>query len=195
MSPQERLDAILREERFRFFPPFGAANPGSSGRACLCFSECPPGHLDHLVSIRGFAPWGLVGTRETVNRLGGGTVAYVPPEVHETFQRAGLGHWAVRTAERSTWLHEREWRIPSSPTWGGRIDGVMAILIADATWRPTQVPTGRWVDGETGLEVAGPGATNAIEVHDYPRLWRESRVWVWDREKRNFDEYAPGELH
>ncbi|MFJ9656183.1 hypothetical protein [Streptomyces microflavus] len=69
-----------------------------------------------------------------------------------------------------------------------------AILVADAEWRPTMLPMGRWVDGETGLEVAGPGAPNAVEFHDYPRLWRESNVWVWNREKRDFDKYGPGEL-
>ncbi|MGW8985071.1 hypothetical protein ACWGQ9_20695 [Streptomyces parvus] len=193
MSPQERLDAILREGKFRLFPPFGAASPGDSGLPCLCFSECPTGHLDYLVSIRGFQPWGIAGTREGVHRLGGGAVAYVPPEVHARFQAAGLGHWAVRTGEGSTWLHEREWRIPLS-TWRGDIESVRAILIGDAEWRPTKVPSGRWVDGTNGLEVVGPAAPNAIEAREYPRLWQESNVWVWNREKRDFDKYGPGEL-
>ncbi|MCC9706026.1 hypothetical protein E4N62_12620 [Streptomyces sp. MNU76] len=193
MTPQDRLDQILREERFRAFAPFGAADPGSSGTPCLCFSECPPGHLDHLITMRGFTPWGLVTIREVVNSIGGGAVAYVPPDVHKAFRKARLGHWAVRTAAGSTWLHEREWRVPL-PDGEIGIKGMKAILIADAQWRPTTVPTGRWVEGDTGIEVPGPGAPNAVEFHDYPRLWRESKVWVWDWKKHDFAKYEAGEL-
>lgn len=141
----------------------------------------------------GFTPWGLVTVREMVNSLGGEAVAYVPPNVHKAFQRAGLGHWAVRTAADSTWLHARERRVPL-PGGGASINRVAAVLIADADWRPTRVPTGRWVEGDTGTEVPGPGVPNAIELHGYPRLWREPKVWVWDRERRDFTKYEAGVL-
>ncbi|MFM9709062.1 hypothetical protein [Streptomyces galilaeus] len=193
MTPQARLDTILRDETFRAFAPFGAADPGRSGMPCLCFSECPTGHLDHLITLRGFTPWGLVTIQEVVNSIGEGAVAYVPSDVHKAFQKAGLGHWAVRTAADSTWLYEREWRVPL-PDGGAGIKGVKAIPIAEAEWRLTRVPTGQWVEGDTGIEVPDPGNPNAVQFHDYPRLWRESNVWVWDRRKRDVAKYEPGEL-
>ncbi|WP_151775826.1 hypothetical protein [Streptomyces abyssomicinicus] len=193
-SPQQRLDAILREERFRAFAPFGAERPGSgaSGVPCVCFSECPLEHLDHLIQTGRFTPWGVVTTREKVLRKGGGAVAYVPPEVHEGFLKAKLGHWAVRTEKGSSWLHEQEWRLPM-PQGSAAIASVQAILVEDAAWRPSKVPTGRWIDGYTGVEE--PGQTpHAVELEDYPRLWRESAVWVWNAEARNVKKYEPGEL-
>lgn len=120
MSPQDRLDSILQEARFRLHPPFGATGTGGSGTACLCLSECSPSHLEHLVNIRGFSPWGIVTNRDTAHGLGGGAVAYVPPQLHADFQAKGLGLWAVRTEEASTWMHEREWRIPESLRGKGR---------------------------------------------------------------------------
>lgn len=68
-----------------------------------------------------------------------------------------------------------------------------AILIADAEWRPTLVPTGRYED-ETGLESGDPGASNVVDSYDYPQLWRESNVWVWNLKEGDFDKYGPGEL-
>ncbi len=195
MTPMERLDAILRERQFRAFAPFGAAEQGdgANGTPCVCLSECPPEHLDHLILVRGFTPWGIVSTREHVNRLGGGAVAYVPPEVHGEFVRAGLGHWAVRTEPHSTWMHEREWRVPR-PKGRAGLASVTAILIGDPDWRPTKVPTGRWADGANGEELPGPNTPGAVELEDYPLLWKNSPVWVWDREKREAIKHEPGEL-
>ncbi|MFF0831612.1 hypothetical protein ACFYWF_01375 [Streptomyces sp. NPDC003344] len=195
MTPMKRLDAILRERQFRAFAPFGAAKEGQgpNGTARVCFSECPPEHFDHLILMRGFMPWAIVTTREHVNRLGGGAVAYVPPQVHEEFVRAGLGHWAVRTEPNSTWLHEREWRVPR-PKGRAGLASVTAILIGYADWRPTKVPTGQWVDGLSGEELPGPEAPGAVQLEDYPALWKESPVWVWDSERREVVKYRPGEL-
>ncbi|MFJ6129301.1 hypothetical protein ACIQKE_29940 [Streptomyces griseoviridis] len=194
-SPQQRLDAILREERFRAFAPFGAAaaGAGATGVPCLCFSECPFEHLDHLIRTGRFEPWGVVTTREKVHRRGGGAVAYVPTDVHEAFVKANLGHWAVRTEQDSSWLHEREWRLPL-PAGSHAIGSVQAIIVADAEWRPSRVGTGRWIDGVTGLEEPGPVSPHAIERDDYPRLWRGSVVWVWNAEAKNVTRYEPGEL-
>ncbi|MFD5347472.1 hypothetical protein ACFWJY_27870 [Streptomyces anulatus] len=91
-------------------------------------------------------------------------------------------------------MHEREWRIPlAHPGWLGQVSQVNAILVADADWRPKLVPTGRFED-ENGLESGDPGASNVVESYDYPRLWRESNVWVWNPEKKKVDKYGPGEL-
>ncbi len=106
MSAQERLDSILREKQFRAYAPFGATTP------CICFSESPPDHLKYLLGIGRFSPWGIVTHRSAILSAGGGSVAYVPDAVHAQFQQAGLAHWSVRTATGSTWMHEREWRLP-----------------------------------------------------------------------------------
>ncbi len=194
-SPEQRLDAILREEQFRAYPPFGAAAPGAgaSGMPCLCLSECPVEHLDHLIQTGRFKPWGVVTTREKVHQKGGGAVAYVPEKVHEAFIRAKLGHWGVRTGEGSSWLHEREWRLPM-PQGVAPIGSVQAIIVESADWRPSKVPTGRWQDGHTGVEGPGPVSPESVELEDYPRLWRESPVWVWLPDAGDISVYEPGEL-
>jgi hypothetical protein len=95
MSPSERLDSILSQRKLLAFPPFGVTCP------CVCFSECPPDHLAHLIRLRGFSPWGIVLGCSAVLRIGGGAVAYVPDEAYEMFKGEGLEHWAVRTAPDS----------------------------------------------------------------------------------------------
>lgn len=195
MSPQERLNAILGEGKFRVFAPFGAARPdepGASGMPCLCLSECSPDHMAHLVADRGFSPWGLVYRREDVHQHGGGAVAYLPEGAHDALRWSGLGHWAVRTEQESTWMHEREWRVPF-PGGEAEVQRVEAILVADAAWRPARVPTGQWVEGSTGIPVP-PLSPEAIELEDYPRLWRDSKIWVWDQQRKDLIKYAPGEL-
>lgn len=139
MTPQERLDSILREEQFRVFPPFGART------ACLCFSESPPDHLEHLIGIGRFSPWGIVTRRHQLIRRGGGAVAYVPDAVYQEFKAADLEHWAVRTGADSTWMHEREWRLPvldDRNTLG--IGRVTAILVGDPAWRPSLTAPRGW---------------------------------------------------
>ena len=174
MSGRKRLDAILREEQFRAFVPFGAGTPDGGATPCVGFSECTHEQLNYLITTGLFFPWALVGTRAVINQLGGGTVAYVPSSVQQKFRAKGLGHWAVRTESGSTWLHEREWRIPR-PSGELKIGGVSAILIGDPDWRPQKVDTGRWVDQDTSEEVEGPdGNPHAVAEQDYPRLWLES---------------------
>lgn len=195
MSGPSRLDAILREEQFRAFVPFGAGTPEGGATPCVCFSECSHEQLNYLVTCGLFFPWAMVGSRATINDLGGGTVAYVPSKVQQQFKAKGLGHWAVRTESGSTWLHEREWRIPR-PSGSLKIVGVKAILIGDPEWRPQKVETGRWQDESTGEEVQGPGdSPHAVPVLDYPRLWRQTPVWVWDKARQAMTHYATGELH
>ncbi|MGW0704182.1 hypothetical protein ACWD0A_33820 [Streptomyces sp. NPDC002867] len=190
MTPQERLDSILREEQFRVFAPFGART------ACLCLSESPPNHLEHLIGIGRFSPWGIVTRRHHLIRRGGGAVAYVPDAVYQQFKAADLEHWAVRTGVDSTWMHEREWRLPlpdGRKTLG--IGRVTAILVGDPEWRPSLTETGAWVDRSTGEPLAGPGGNPYAEpLIDLPRLWRESPVWVWDPASRSLVKHTPGEL-
>ncbi|MGP4090037.1 hypothetical protein [Streptomyces sp. KR55] len=51
------------------------------------------------------------------------------------------------------------------------------------------------MDGSTGDPLPGPnGNPYAQPLEDYPRLWRESPVWVWDSQARRVVTYEPGEL-
>ncbi|MFE1909428.1 hypothetical protein ACFW96_38040 [Streptomyces gardneri] len=188
MTPQERLDTILAERTLRAFPPFGAGFP------CACFSESTPDHLAFLVKSWKVKPWGIVGSRMSLLRLGGGTVAYVPDQQYQHFKNVGMAHWAVRVGTNSTWMHEREWRIPRQ-NGEIRLQGVRAILIGDASWRPSLVDTGEWINAENGEQCQGPGETPLAQPRmDYPGLWRESAVWVWDSKSEAVIKHAPGTL-
>jgi hypothetical protein len=187
MSPSERLDSILAQRKLLAFPPFGVTHP------CVCFSECPPDHLAHLIRLRGFSPWGIVVSRSGVLGCDGGAVAYVPDDVYAQFKEQGLEHWAVRTGPNSVWMHEQEWRLP---TKGVILTGVRAILVKDAAWRPSLVETDEWVNMETGEPSPGPDGSNPFiqRRKDYPELWRKSPIWVWDDRAQAVVKHAPGTL-
>ncbi|GAA1111155.1 hypothetical protein [Streptomyces javensis] len=188
MTPQERLECILKEERLRAFAPFGTT------RACVCFSESPPDHLEHLISMGRFSPWGVVSGRAGLLGLGGGAVAYVPDDVFDRFKARGLEHWAVRTGSDSAWMHEREWRLPLTKD-AVRISSVRAILVGDPNWRPSPVETGEWIDRSTGEPAPGPDGSPRVEqVKGLPRLWRESAIWVWDAGSGAVVKHPPGAL-
>jgi hypothetical protein len=174
MTPQQRLDAIITERTLRAFPPFGANFP------CACFSEASPEHLAFLVRMMLVKPWGIVTRRASLLRLGGGAVAYVPDTPYQYFKNVGMAHWAVRVATNSTWMHEREWRVPRQ-SGEIRLNSVSAILIGDASWRPSLVET----DEET---------PHAQPRQDYPALWRESEIWAWDDESKSVIKHRPGSL-
>ncbi|MFJ8982657.1 hypothetical protein [Streptomyces sp. NPDC102282] len=188
MTPQQRLDAIIAERMLRAFPPFGANVP------CVCFSEASPEHLAFLVKERKVEPWGILGRRNSLLSLGGGSVAYVPDQQYQYFKNTGMAHWAVRVGTNSTWMHEREWRIPRQ---NGEIKlaSVSAILIGDANWRPSLVETEEWVNAETGEQCQGPAETpHAQPRQDHPTLWRESAIWIWDDESESVIKHPPGAL-
>jgi hypothetical protein len=186
MTPQQRLDAILSEGVLRAFPPFGVDFP------CACFSKSTSEHLAFLVKNWKVKPWGIVTGQGSVFRLGGGAVAYVPDDQYEKFKR--LGRWAVRVGANSTWMHEREWRIPRK-SGVIRLEGLRAVLLGDASWRPSRVETEEWINPETGEPCQGPGeAPNARPREDYPALWRESAIWVWDDKSDTVIKYPPGAL-
>ncbi|MFJ2672848.1 hypothetical protein [Streptomyces sp. NPDC087525] len=187
MTPSERLDAILGSRLLRGFPPFG------DSRACVCFSESPLDHLAHLITVRGFSPWGIVLTLNQMLDAGGGSVSYVPTAVRERFVKAGLGHWAVRTDTDSSWMHEREWRLPLNPGFAGaRLDGLAAILVGDPTWRPSLVGAGDWINRATG-EPCQPGEDPFCEEsEDFPKVWQESEIWVWDKNTQQVVRHPPG---
>jgi hypothetical protein len=186
MTPEERLSEILCTRTWKGFPPFGAGRGSDRGEPCLCLSETTTEHLAYLIDFRAFQPWGLVFTRERVYRRGGGAVAYVPRHVHDHMRNLWLGHWAVPLDEKSMWMHEREWRIPL----GSKLQALtlpsgclQGILVADADWRPAKVPTSQ----------AETGSDEPVGM-DYPPLWRETPIWVWDSKTKGLVKYRSGEL-
>lgn len=189
MTASQRLDSILGSETLRSFAPYGVA------RACICFSESPASHLAHLIGDRQFEPWGVVATRDGLLAAGGGSVAYVPDEVYDQFRDAGLDHWAVRTGAGSTWMHEREWRVPAPDgTAGMQLYNLRAVLVGDRAWRPTEVRTGLFVHMDQGELCGGCGDPFCEEMTDLPRLWSQSEIWVWNPLARLVERYPPGAL-
>ncbi|WP_406354213.1 hypothetical protein [Streptomyces sp. NBC_00658] len=194
MTAQDRLDSILGSGRLYGYPPFGAQ------QTCVCFSESPPDHLAHLITDRGFGPWGVVVTRAGVLKHDGGAVAYVTDDVYTRFAEAGLAHWAVPIRENSQWMHEREWRAPLCEEVNGTVKqyscfsmaSAHAILIGDPGWRPTPVTTG-YANGFTG-EQTYPDDQAAVPVQELPEMWRKSTIWVWNPETQLVDEYPAGTL-
>lgn len=173
MSPQEKLRRILTEEKLLGFRPF--SKDSQVTRRCVCFSEANPEHLAYLMRHRGYRPWGLVFSRAEVLSFGGGAVAYLGERACDQLARAGLGHWAVRTTGMTDWMYERKWRIPLGRSddalpVGPRGVRVRAILVGDRDWRPVS------------------------EGSEFPRLWRSTPVWVWDKDAGKVEEFEAGAL-
>lgn len=187
MAPPERLEAILWSEELRAFSPFGA----DRSQPMVCLSESPRDHLQWLLT-RGWAPWGLLVSRQAVYDLGGGPVWYARPEQLALLDRR-LHGWAVRfdaaPESRSDWLHEREWRIPADPDSPvvPLVPGTLeAILVGDPEWEPVRevdVDTGDLINVITG-EFTDAGSPYAEPVYareeKWPRLWCNLPRLYWD---------------
>lgn len=192
LTPWQRLDNILTTGILRAFPPFGAQQP------VISFSESPPDHLAHLISERGFPPWGVVLTRVGLLQHGGGSVAYLPENVRDTFPQE-LRHWAVpfkTNGQAGDWSHEREWRLPATSLGYdfGRAS-FNAILVGDTNWRPTRMGTGVFTDQLNGLQYPGPATPYCQEQTELPPLWRGAgEIWVWNAAARRIDRCPPSAL-
>ncbi len=139
LTPEARLDAILRTGALRAFGTYQSAWP------VVCFSESDSGGVEALLRHGQFQPWGVVVRRDWVWRRGGGPVWYARDDVvgaaSELDERTRS--WIVPTTpQHNDWLHEREWRLPmrdAAITDVGLSDGVVAILVADPMWKPGPV--------------------------------------------------------
>ncbi|MFI5734965.1 hypothetical protein ACIA49_32935 [Kribbella sp. NPDC051587] len=179
MSAEVRLYSILWQQQLRGFAPFAASTP------MVCFSESPPDHLDWLLQ-RGWQPWGLVFTRQSVYQVDGGPVWYARSQQHEQLSEPHRS-WAVRfdanPYSRSDWLHEREWRAPH-PLLHLPAGSVYAVITGKPGWQPWgSVQREVLIDPETGMLVdpshprAYPQPTMFTEL---PPLWAGIRTWHWD---------------
>lgn len=194
ISPAQRLDNILWEQRIWGFPPFGATSP------MVCFSESPFNHLAWLINERHWPPWGVILTRQWVYATGGGPAWYTRPEQYDTLTSGQLA-WSVRLGTawgrpRSEWLHEREWRLPvppSDPSLYLTTGAVTAVLVGDPRWQPTmrpvRQPTGYYINASTGQytrpddPLAQP---ETREVLGYPAQWGSFPRWYWDANTQQF---------
>ncbi|WP_043615218.1 hypothetical protein [Nonomuraea candida] len=177
MTPQQRLDAILRTQTLRAFVPFRASVPA------VCLSESPGPHLLHLLTERGMPPWGIFLRRASVIAVGGGAIAYPPEPVHQQWPPE-IQVWGnpIRADGRGvmdfTW--EREWRIPLPQ--GGlslSLGAVAAVLVGDPNWKPTPMAT-TWVHGQTGAPLIGPTIPEAIPLNHYPAAWTQAPHLYWN---------------
>jgi hypothetical protein len=179
-SPAVRLDQILTSGQLKGFPPFGA----DEDQPTVCFSESPLPHLEHLLQ-RGWKPWGILFRRQWVYDQGGEPVAYVRARRWDRRQREDKP-WTVRLEADpdkgwSDWTHEREWRIPLSPEQPYlklAPESIAGILVGDASWQPSSVPSGYNINRLTG-EI-GDGTDPFDEPWPNPSpLWTSTPKWLW----------------
>jgi hypothetical protein len=185
LSPQDQLASILWDGMLRGSVPFGATKP------MVCFSESPAQHLHWLLTDRMFPPWALLFTRQWVYDFGGGPIWY-PREQQFREMTAEQQNWAVRfDAYNSDWLHEREWRIPVLPGYGGlgiSPADVQAIIVGEPNWQPwKQIPewTG-WMLGPDGVPDAEAAEPEVYPQWRLPPLWNAVHRFWWDQENRRF---------
>jgi hypothetical protein len=193
LTPEQRLDGILWDQRIYGFVPFGATAP----HAMVCLSESPLEHLAWLINERQWPPWGLFVWRQRIFNAGGGPVWYARPPQHATLtpeQRA----WAVRFESspggRSDWVHEQEWRVPvppHDPALHLAPGDVHAVLVPNPFWQPTLRPVLPPVPPPLplpGSSQAGMPAyvTNPSFIQPpqpvpvLPALWSGVQRWYWD---------------
>ena len=168
LTPTGILDLIVSEERLLAKSPFG------STRRTVCLSESDVEGVEALLSMGQFAGWGVVLRRDWVWEMGGGPIWYSRDDIWRTVNARNdqdLLQWMVRTSPQGAdWLHEREWRIPSSTDYVDlTVDAVAALLVSDRDWEPrrpsTTVP---YPDGQLAL----------VEITNH--LASEVPRWYWD---------------
>jgi len=180
MSAPQRLESILWESRLRAFVTYSGGDPA------VCLTEATPNGLSFLIGRRGYQPWGLVFTRQSVYDAGGGPVWYARPDEYHLVRsvNARVKSWLVRLEPGSSdWLEEREWRIPlSNDPLSGEVATepalplhalhLAALLVGDQNWSPTR--TGR-TTLPTGTQIQGPIV---------PRILIDIPRWWWDPNAR-----------
>jgi hypothetical protein len=181
LTAEQRLDAILWEQKILGFAPFGT----DVVQPMVCLSESPPSHLEWLLQGQHWPPWGVIFQRNWVYAHGGGPVWYARPEEYFRLppeQRAWAVRYEATAGSRSDWAHEREWRIPVPPADPALrlVPGdIVAVLIGDPMWQPA---VRYWPPAE-------PGIAPAAAIHP---LWHSVQRWFWDSARRSFMSWPAG---
>lgn len=167
LTPEERLDVIIHEERLLAFKPY--CGPVD----VVCFSESDKAGVAALLSRGLFAGWGVVLRRSWLWDAGGGPAWYVRDDMWPQAARLQpeLRSWMVRTeAGTSDWLHEREWRVPClSGELELDVSGVEAFLVSDENWEP-----------HPATDVAvDPTSGRMCLAEMSPRMASEVPRWLW----------------
>jgi hypothetical protein len=128
-----RLSSILRSGAILGSRPYGTPTH------VVCFTESTLDGIGHLISDRGYEPWGIVFAKDVVYAAGGGPVHYVRDDEWAGYREhlpAAMVSRAVRFAPGTAdWSHEREWRVPaigSPPMFSFDLTSVYAIIVGDA---------------------------------------------------------------
>lgn len=180
MTAEARVASILRLERINASRPFGAAQD------VVCLTESTPAGLAYLIGERGYAPWGLVFSKELVFNAGGAPVLYVrgdewdelrhlPPRVRARAVKLDPG--------QSEWLHEREWRVPGTghpPAFRFRRQDVHAVIVGSLDWPPGE-PDYRYdpLDESWDVEEVEPEWVGGI--HRWAWLPQQGRLLQFQR--------------
>jgi hypothetical protein len=140
MDASERLASILGHRKMYASRPWYAPHP------VICGTEATFTGYAHLISDRGYEPWGVVFHKTAFYAMGGRPVWYASNDEYEVARErlpAEIACRLVRYAlNESDWTHEREWRIPA-PTdtqpwlWFDR-GAVAAIIVGDTDWPPEE---------------------------------------------------------
>jgi hypothetical protein len=151
MTPAQRLESILTEGRIRSRAVFGSSSP------VICFTESTPAGLEYMINRKGYAPWGIVFTKEFVYRKRGGPVHYVREDEWSAYQvlpKKTRSRAVQIRPGHSEWMWEREWRVPAAMSKGFKFKprDVYAVIAGDLEW-----PPGPMFDGPDGREMATPG--------------------------------------
>lgn len=168
MTAADRLESIIIEEQLLGFPPFGAG----SDQQTVCFSEAPVDHLKWLMRQRGWLPWAVIFTRQTIYNAGGGPVWYARTPQARTAapeQRPWIVRFEADATAWSDFVHEREWRL-MSPVLQLSPVNVAGIITGFPSWAPRPVPQ------PIGDDIP-------------PRLWTEVPHFYWDADNDAFVGY------
>lgn len=171
-TPEQRLESILRSGCIEGFPPYGAPKP------MVSFTETTPEGLSYLFASAGYAPWGVVFSKQVVYDAGGAPAMHVRGDEwdHIIGLDPKLRSRCVRfEAGKSEWTHEREWRVPATGSPAGfrfTRAQVYALIVGNLEW-----PDDEWEWGYDSHQ-------GDFDWHLAEPKWSTGfRRWVWSGSK------------
>lgn len=177
MSGPDRLASILWQQQLRTFVTYSGAYPA------VCFTEAMDLGMKFMIQNRGYAPWGLIFSRQSVYNAHGGPVWYARQEEFEWLGKhdPGLQSWAVCwNAPRNDWRWEREWRIVRPSAVALTELELVGLLVGDQWWTGARYVN--YVAAETGQPIWG---------NFFPPVPPGLPRWLWDPANAQFQQLLP----